>query len=102
MESLFEGEIKQKDLEIKEDRNSIKMSLLHILGFVYEIVLTSWEIPSHGAIHLSILNYKYFWLLLKKKNASLKVDINHISLTKTHWLSEREDRCLNYLYAQEK
>ena len=41
MESLFEGEIKQKDLEIKEDRNSFKMSLLHILGFVYEIVLTS-------------------------------------------------------------
>ena len=64
MESLFEGEIKQKDLEIKEDRNSIKMSLLHILGFVYEIVLTSWEILSHGVIHLSILNYKYFWLLL--------------------------------------
>ena len=27
-----------------------------------------------------------------KKNASLKVDINYISLTKTHWITKREDR----------
>lgn len=26
------------------------------------------------------------------KNTSLKVDINHLSLAKTHWLTKREDR----------
>ena len=54
MESLFEREIKQKDLEIKEDRSLFKILLMDILGFMYEIVLTIWEIPSHGIIHLSI------------------------------------------------
>lgn len=52
IESLYvrKDEIKQKDLEIKEGRSLVKIFSMHILGFMYKIVLTitntiSWDYP---------------------------------------------------------